>query len=124
MWELLGKWVHYTHEIEKVGTPPYGKNYVISHDSTLKPGIGMVIGRRWLPNGRVSEEYYHEDGFAIGTSWQTFNQEGAPTPCYLVVKDDRSKPIWVDPSGVVLLHEFSRLVPVKYLDVVMMQAGK
>ena len=122
MWELLGKWVHYTHEVMKdIELLSGGVNYTLTHKSIPRPGIGMIIGRRWLPSGTAYQE--SDDNFGSST-WMAFSSSGETTPCYLVVKDDRTNPVRVDPSGVVLLEEFSKLVPIKYLDVVMTQAGK
>ena len=101
MWGMMGRWIKYTHIVQKWRDPPTGKNYEVTHPIEECPGSGMVIGRRWLQDGHVYEEVELGEYGTILGRWQQWLPNGNPAiPVWLVVKNDRSNPIWVAPDGI------------------------
>lgn len=94
----LGMWVWYTHTIKKT------YHYKIkdgsketSHYSAPIYGHanGMIIGERWLPDGKTKYP---------GSDSAYFDRTGS-THCYLVVNGAHTKPVQVDPEHTYILDE-------------------
>jgi len=103
--ELMGKWVSFTHKICKVRMPTNAKDYKVTHPKVSYHGTGMIIGRRWLQDGNVYEEVETGEYGSVLGRWQAWTSSGKPTiPVYLVVENDRKNPIWIDPDGMELLE--------------------
>ena len=100
MWEMMGKWIKYTHVVTKYREP--GKwNYKVTHPFEECSGTGMIIGRRWLKDGHVSEEIETGEYGTVLDRWQKWTPDDNPSILvYVVVKNDRSNPIWVSPDGI------------------------
>ena len=102
MWAMMGKWVIYTHVVEKQrGKPDRRGYYLVTHPAIEQPGTGMIIGRRWLQDGRVSHESETGEYGGVLGEWSEWTpRKGAVVPVYVVVKNDRSNPIWVSLDGI------------------------
>jgi hypothetical protein len=101
MWEMMGKWIKYTHIVVKCRNYKPDPNFKVTHPAQECPGTGMIIGRRWLKDGHVSEEIETGEYGTVLDRWQKWTPDDNPSiPVYVIVKNDRSNPIWVSPDGI------------------------
>jgi hypothetical protein len=88
--DLMGKWVTITKRLNRSSGSIGSGNVRVKWYSMGTDGAGMIIGRRWLSNGDITQPYADEP--------RIFTRTGT-VPCIVVVRSDRENPIYVPLDG-------------------------
>lgn len=92
---LMGKQVTFNKLLMRRKTNGIGGAMARWYPIPMSPQAGMVVGRRWLAEGRIVKSYDRyepSDWIRTGT-----------VPCIVVVRNSRENPIYVPFDGFELL---------------------